>query len=649
MSQIYAPGDFVTGQFPVQSLTGAAVNADSPGPTILLYRGGIVTGVSISWANPSTGRYTWSCTIPETYAVGNEIRIEASVAVAGVVYPATPLLRCVLGLSPYTQSGVAQAGSGNTITLATSASTQANVYVGQQVRIYAGTGAGQVRTITAYSAGRVATVGRAWAVNPDNTSQYVVLADQSPVLSNSLGVTVSGYETNQDPATLVLATPANKLATDGTGQVTVGTIASAALASIWSIGSSTLTTAGSIGKRIVDFLTGDIFARLGAPAGGSIAADIAANQSAILNITQGTFLATDIPSIIERPDSGTESLIITLVIADETGAATNLDASANPALVLVDSTGTSQAGRLGAWSNPATGKYQITYTSSSTDGITRLRWEITGTINGKVRRYVQSTEIVDTTAVSFTAADRAAQAAIKAKTDLIAGTPAVPGDAMTLTSAYDPAKTAAPTVSAISTQIERAGGPLALTQTSAASADGKLTSQRLTNIDGLTSARLAVMDWVGSMIELVSSQRRWTANSLSQAPTGSGGGSAGTLLIALPTKLVAEGQVCPKGRLATIALQSGSSLAYGVQLVDSIGNGVPTGGTTLSAKIKDETGTLLSGLTVDEVLASEGRVTVLIDTRVSELADITYATLEVTRDNGDSDITTYPAQLFIER
>jgi hypothetical protein len=131
--------------------------------------------------------------------------------------------------------------------------------------------------------------------------------------------------------------------------------------------------------------------------------------------------------------------------------------------------------------------------------------------------------------------------------------------------------------------------------------------------------------------------------------TGGGGGSAGTQLIAMPTKLVAEGQVCPTDRLAMITLQSGSSLAYGVQMVDSIGNGVPTGGTTLSAKIKDETGTLLSGLTVEEVLASEGRVTVLIDTRVSELADITYATLEVTRDNGDSDITTYPAQLFIER
>lgn len=36
--------------------------------------------------------------------------------------------------------------------------------------------------------------------------------------------TVVGYATGQDPATLLLATPANKLATDGTGRVTAGTV-----------------------------------------------------------------------------------------------------------------------------------------------------------------------------------------------------------------------------------------------------------------------------------------------------------------------------------------------------------------------------------------------------------------------------------------
>jgi hypothetical protein len=47
------------------------------------------------------------------------------------------------------------------------------------------------------------------------------------------------------------------------------------VADIWATATSGLTTAGSIGKHIVDYLTGDIYARLGAPTGASISADIA--------------------------------------------------------------------------------------------------------------------------------------------------------------------------------------------------------------------------------------------------------------------------------------------------------------------------------------------------------------------------------------
>lgn len=48
---------------------------------------------------------------------------------------------------------------------------------------------------------------------------------------------------------------------------------------VWAALTSGLSTVGSIGKRIVDYLTGDVFARLGAPAGASIAADVAAVKS----------------------------------------------------------------------------------------------------------------------------------------------------------------------------------------------------------------------------------------------------------------------------------------------------------------------------------------------------------------------------------
>lgn len=72
------------------------------------------------------------------------------------------------------------------------------------------------------------------------------------------------------------------------GAVTVGTnndktgygLSSAAVQAIWDALTSALTTVGSIGKKLADWVigttqTGDAYARLGAPAGASVSADIA--------------------------------------------------------------------------------------------------------------------------------------------------------------------------------------------------------------------------------------------------------------------------------------------------------------------------------------------------------------------------------------
>src|SRR5262249_894890 len=61
------------------------------------------------------------------------------------------------------QSGTAQAGASSTITLAAGASSTSDLYKGDRVKIYSGTGAGQTRTITAYNGStKVATVDWAW-------------------------------------------------------------------------------------------------------------------------------------------------------------------------------------------------------------------------------------------------------------------------------------------------------------------------------------------------------------------------------------------------------------------------------------------------------------------------------------------------------
>lgn len=86
------------------------------------------------------------------------------------------------------------------------------------------------------------------------------------------------------------------------------------------------------------------------------------------------------------------------------------------------------------------------------------------------------------------------EALIKAKTDLIVGTPAVPGDAMTLTSAYDPAKTAAQAGNAmtltaaydLAKTAAQAGDAMNATQIdSSASAAANVRRASLGNVTGI--------------------------------------------------------------------------------------------------------------------------------------------------------------------
>lgn len=75
-------------------------------------------------------------------------------------------------------SGTAQAGSANTITLAAGASAVNQQYVGYTVSITGGTGAGQVGIVTGYvGSTKVATMAANWGTNPDATSTYVVVDD----------------------------------------------------------------------------------------------------------------------------------------------------------------------------------------------------------------------------------------------------------------------------------------------------------------------------------------------------------------------------------------------------------------------------------------------------------------------------------------
>lgn len=85
-----------------------------------------------------------------------------------------------------THSGTAQAGALSSITLAAGASATSDLYNRQLVQIVSGTGAGQVRNISAYNGtSKVATITPNWGTSPDATSVYRVLAGYEPQVNTS--------------------------------------------------------------------------------------------------------------------------------------------------------------------------------------------------------------------------------------------------------------------------------------------------------------------------------------------------------------------------------------------------------------------------------------------------------------------------------
>ncbi len=106
-----------------------------------------------------------------------------------------------------TFGGTASAGSATTITLTGAVATD-SYYNHQMVQILSGAGAGQVRVIVAYvGSSKIATVGRAWATNPDNTSVFAVKGIETTPAWNLLAGTLSA-------ATSTTATLVGGIATD---------------------------------------------------------------------------------------------------------------------------------------------------------------------------------------------------------------------------------------------------------------------------------------------------------------------------------------------------------------------------------------------------------------------------------------------------
>lgn len=465
----FKPGDPVIIRFTTRNTSGILINADSL-PTGSVVRNYFSSGsflstidsTTVTITNQAAGEYSAQFTIPSGYTIGDivQLRIAATVAaISDIAYFSTGKLdeyrladvfdgsghvaiqvgtgagqialnggnvpidmSVAISTTPTagtlgfaftvlskiaTRYGQALDGATNTIQLDAGASAVDNVYQGFRIYLLAGTGAGQSRTITSYVGfNKQATPHKSWDIVPDSTTFFLLFP--SPVADIWMW---SGSLVNA----LI----------SGRVDVNVGVLASAAIQSIWDALTSALTTAGSIGALFVaninatissrSTLAGsDITSALNAQgltttnAGylANLSAGPVATAAALLNIQNNSFISTNIPPFIEGPDTASETLLIAAIFADDTGAAVDIDASGSPTTIMVNDAGTSLASRLSSWAHPTTGKYTATYTNSAGDALERIHWELTATVNSKLRRYVATTQIVDMTTQAFTSADR---------------------------------------------------------------------------------------------------------------------------------------------------------------------------------------------------------------------------------------------------
>ena len=153
---------------------GSALN--SSGLSMRNYSG----GVEIENMGAGTGTYTMSlegngaltinanCSATSSVALRGNFKLTDNAAGAVTVIPTVPTIDQV-------NQGVAQASTGNTVTLAADASAVNGQYDPGVILIITGTGAGQSRSILDYDGTtKIAVVNKDWRVNPDTTSSYIV-------------------------------------------------------------------------------------------------------------------------------------------------------------------------------------------------------------------------------------------------------------------------------------------------------------------------------------------------------------------------------------------------------------------------------------------------------------------------------------------
>lgn len=174
------PGDTFSGIGYATSATGALVAADST-PTGTLYRNGLADGaVAVTVTTPSTGKYRLTCTIPTTYAAGDDIDLEMALAVSAV---ADATIVKSAGIDLYRESDlsvadVVQASPAPTTTAfagSNALSATNTAYNNAELVFVSGANKGQAHRAAYVGATRIFTLASALPVAPVAGDQFILI------------------------------------------------------------------------------------------------------------------------------------------------------------------------------------------------------------------------------------------------------------------------------------------------------------------------------------------------------------------------------------------------------------------------------------------------------------------------------------------
>jgi hypothetical protein len=140
-----------------------------------------------------------------------------------------------------------------------------------------------------------------------------------------------------------------------------------------------------------------------------------ASQADVQSIQNNTLCVRSVPAMIERPDTGSATYRIELLLYNDAGQMAAPDAA--PTVALVNQNGDDRSTRLDnvTMSLISNGRYRAVYTASTADAIEQLVWTFSVVTGGATRLYTNTSQVVDTTAVDFTADDRGKLVAIYGK------------------------------------------------------------------------------------------------------------------------------------------------------------------------------------------------------------------------------------------